>query len=38
MALEQLRGEPFDARSNVYALGVIAYELLSQQLPYTPRS
>lgn len=34
MAPEQLAGETADARSDVYALGVIAYELLGGQLPY----
>jgi serine/threonine protein kinase len=34
MAPEQLAGEPVDARSDVYAIGVIAYELLGGQLPY----
>lgn len=34
MSPEQLAGETVDARSDVYALGVIAYELLGGQLPY----
>ena len=34
MAPEQLAGEAVDARGDVYALGVIAYELLGGQLPY----
>ncbi len=35
MAPEQWRGETIDARTDIYALGVIAYEMLSGMLPYT---
>ena len=34
MAPEQLRGEDLDARADVYALGVLAYQLLAGQRPY----
>ena len=37
MAPEQLRGRP-TASSDIYSMGVIAYEMVTGQLPFSPRS
>jgi len=34
MAPEQIKGEPMDARSDIYALGIMAYEMVAGQRPY----
>jgi len=38
MSPEQIRGKPLDGRSDVYALGVLAFELFSGRLPFPGKS
>jgi eukaryotic-like serine/threonine-protein kinase len=35
LAPEQLQGEPADPRTDLYALGIVAFELLTARLPFT---
>jgi eukaryotic-like serine/threonine-protein kinase len=35
LAPEQIRGEPVDARTDIFSLGVLAYELLTYSRPFT---
>lgn len=38
MSPEQLRGRPLDGRSDIYALALVAFELLTGQLPFRGRT
>jgi serine/threonine-protein kinase len=38
MSPEQIRGKPLDGRSDVYALGVLVFELFSGRLPFHGKS
>src|SRR5881296_317733 len=38
MSPEQIRGRPLDARSDIYALGVVAFEMFAGKLPFQGRN
>jgi serine/threonine-protein kinase len=38
MAPERFRRGPYGARSDIYSVGVMLYEMLTGQLPFIPRS
>lgn len=38
MSPEQIRGKALDRRSDIYALGIVGYEMFSSQLPFQGRT
>ncbi|MGH7527046.1 MAG: serine/threonine-protein kinase [Gemmatimonadales bacterium] len=38
MSPEQIRGKPLDGRSDIYAIGVLAFELFTGQLPFAGKT
>jgi serine/threonine-protein kinase len=38
MSPEQIRGKPLDGRSDVYSIGVLAFEMFTGQLPFSGRN